>query len=433
VSREMVGYADLDQYGSWQSYPDYGAGVVSDDRGAGLGAVPRRLLDRSGRVGPDVGRSSALGVCALPLRPLGPYRRPLGVVPRRVYEASGLGAGAGRVVRRIPVGSLGRSWSTGLWLGAARLARALSSDVAPMFVQLLGPLQPALRRERDRASERATRPLCKSRRSGRAVRGRRHELDEAQAGGAESGERSRVTRDLSAGSCPVRRQWSREHGQFPAPDRFERAHLRRRPTYVSTGRNPPVPRATFSPGTPTGSGETLSPGPTRVSPAASGMQREREGVRTAPAQSLRPQDVAAPATPRRIGGQTAGIRTPARRREAVAPSRVAHAPAAAGGHAAQPGPRLARPSAACLRSRPRRRSLHRRRVRRARRLPPRRQTRGVDAREATSPYPTCRRAERPASNSGACWSRRPARGDVACAMSAVSWRSARGACRRRRA
>ena len=25
VSNQMVGYADLEQYGTWQTYPDYGA------------------------------------------------------------------------------------------------------------------------------------------------------------------------------------------------------------------------------------------------------------------------------------------------------------------------------------------------------------------------------------------------------------------------
>ena len=104
VSREMVGYADLDEYGSWQTYPEYGPVWFPTAGGARLGALSRRLLDRRRRLGPHVGRSRAVGLRALPLRSLGLGRRSLGLVSGRLCRPSRLGAGAGRVGRRPGLG-----------------------------------------------------------------------------------------------------------------------------------------------------------------------------------------------------------------------------------------------------------------------------------------------------------------------------------------
>ena len=150
VSRQMVGYADLDEYGSWQTYPDYGAVWYPDGGGARLGALPRRLLDRRRRMGPDVGRRARRGAT----------RRSTTAAGRGSAAA---GAGARAATSRVPSGR--RRWSrgsaaragalsvasgrAGLRLGAARLGRCRTIRLAPMLVQLLGALQPALCGERD--------------------------------------------------------------------------------------------------------------------------------------------------------------------------------------------------------------------------------------------------------------------------------------------
>ena len=67
----------------------------------------RRIATATGRRsghGARRGSTMRLGLCAVPLRALGVHRRSLGMVPRRVREASGLGAGARRLVRRIELG-----------------------------------------------------------------------------------------------------------------------------------------------------------------------------------------------------------------------------------------------------------------------------------------------------------------------------------------
>jgi hypothetical protein len=57
-----------------------------------------------GRVGPDVGRQRAVGLRAVPLRPLGVDRRPLGLVPRWLCRASRLGACIGPRGTAVPRG-----------------------------------------------------------------------------------------------------------------------------------------------------------------------------------------------------------------------------------------------------------------------------------------------------------------------------------------
>ena len=80
--RDMTGYEDLDQHGTWRTLPEYGAVWVPDARRAGLGAVSPRSLGVDLAVGLDVGRRRAVGLRAFPLRPLGARPRPLGVGAR---------------------------------------------------------------------------------------------------------------------------------------------------------------------------------------------------------------------------------------------------------------------------------------------------------------------------------------------------------------
>ena len=83
--------------------------VVSDAGRAGLGAVPQRLLDHRRRLRLDLGRLRAVGLRAVPLRPLGAPRRPLGLVPGRLRRAPALGAGDGRLGRRLGLGNWARA------------------------------------------------------------------------------------------------------------------------------------------------------------------------------------------------------------------------------------------------------------------------------------------------------------------------------------
>src|SRR5206468_11082303 len=97
----------------------------------------------------------AVGLCALPLWALGVRKRSLGLVSGRVRCAAVVGAGARRVVWRQRLGLFGIVRRTGLWLGAARLARALRAVVARVHVELLRALQPTLRGERGGTAQRA--------------------------------------------------------------------------------------------------------------------------------------------------------------------------------------------------------------------------------------------------------------------------------------
>ena len=123
VSRQMVGYADLDQYGAWETAPEYGAVWYPANVSPRLGAVSRRYWTDVAGVGPDVGRRRAVGLCAVPLRPLGVHPRPLGMVSGRLRRAAGVGAGAGGMGRRPglarPGRSAGRSTAGCRWAGAS--------------------------------------------------------------------------------------------------------------------------------------------------------------------------------------------------------------------------------------------------------------------------------------------------------------------------
>src|SRR5260370_17265782 len=70
--------------------------------GRRLGALPLWPLGLGGAVGLDLGRRCALGVCSLPLRPLGLCQRLLGLDSRASCGASGLPSGSSFLVWCIP-------------------------------------------------------------------------------------------------------------------------------------------------------------------------------------------------------------------------------------------------------------------------------------------------------------------------------------------
>jgi hypothetical protein len=135
VSPEMTGAEDLDRYGQWQQTPDT-ARSGADGR-TGRRCRTRRPLGLGAAVGLDLGRRPALGLRAVPLRPLGlsPQRLVLGA--RHLRRPAGLRAGAGGLGwrsarRRLDHGRRRRDSG----LVPARAARGLRAEL---------PCQPALR------------------------------------------------------------------------------------------------------------------------------------------------------------------------------------------------------------------------------------------------------------------------------------------------
>ena len=142
-------------------------GLVSQRCRARLGTVPQWLLGAGGRLGADLGRLFALGLRAIPLRPMGVRSRPLGLGAGYLCGASILGAGAGRLDGRRRVELFGQQRRTGLRVGAARVGRGVSAVVGSLFRRLLAALQPAVCGQRRCAVNRATCPLHQSRGTGR--------------------------------------------------------------------------------------------------------------------------------------------------------------------------------------------------------------------------------------------------------------------------
>ena len=199
VSREMVGYADLDEHGSWQTYPEYGAvwfptavapgwAPYSDGYWTDVGGWGRTWVDRApwGYAPFHYGRWAWVG---------GRW----GWCSWRLRGASRLGARARCVGRWPGVGPLGASRRPGLWLGAAGLGRRLPPPLAPLLVQLLGALQPALCGERDHASGRAAGPLCQLRRAWCALGCHRAGTRGPKTGCDEPRQRAHLARDLCTG------------------------------------------------------------------------------------------------------------------------------------------------------------------------------------------------------------------------------------------
>ena len=177
----VYGVDDLDEYGAWRRVPTYGA-VWVPRVAAGWVPYSTGLLGARPVLRLDLGRRRAVGLGAVPLRPLGPRERILGVVAWPSRRAPVLRARAGRVlrkqellgrrqlrrrsVRRLGRAGLGRA--AGSLVGTARLPRRRS----------LGGLGRAALREQPRDQplhdrEREQDPPLRARRPRRCVRRRR--------------------------------------------------------------------------------------------------------------------------------------------------------------------------------------------------------------------------------------------------------------------
>ena len=87
VSPDMIGAADLDDYGDWQPPNQDNQGdreqVVPAQRTRRLDALLERPLGLGRSLGLDVGGGRAVGLCAFPLRTLGQLWRTLGLLEDR--------------------------------------------------------------------------------------------------------------------------------------------------------------------------------------------------------------------------------------------------------------------------------------------------------------------------------------------------------------
>ncbi len=132
--------------------------LVSDGRRAGLGAVSATATGRTSGLGPDVGRSSRPGAMRRSTTVAGPTSAVVGGgAPARTQ-----GVRSGR--RRSSPGTAARAGAAPSGMARRSTAgcrsgwrRGVSPLVAPVLVQLLGALQPALCGERHGAPERAAR------------------------------------------------------------------------------------------------------------------------------------------------------------------------------------------------------------------------------------------------------------------------------------
>ncbi len=210
VSPEMVGYADLDPYGSWQQLPDYGAVWFPHEVATDWAPYSDGYWTNVGGWGIDLGRLRALGLCPVPLRPLGLGRRALGLVPGPARRAAALGAGAGRVAGRTRLGTLARPRLAGVRLDPARLARPVPAALARLLRPLLVALQPPVWRRRAGASAPAAVDLREQPGPRRAHRRRRRDARRCPPGrewpaagaGQRRGDRAGPRHAAAAGAAP---------------------------------------------------------------------------------------------------------------------------------------------------------------------------------------------------------------------------------------
>ena len=136
VSPEMTGAEDLDRYGSGEQTPEYGAIWMPRSVSADWAPYTHRPLGVGAPLGLDLGRRRAVGLRAVPLRPLGLPPQCLVLGARHLRRPPGLRAGAGGVGRRPAHRrlDLGRRRRAGR-LVPARAARGLRAGL---------PGQPAL-------------------------------------------------------------------------------------------------------------------------------------------------------------------------------------------------------------------------------------------------------------------------------------------------
>ena len=150
---------------------------------ASPGSTPHRgATHRSTTV---AGPGSAAAGAGVPARS---SRAPSG--PRRWSAGSGAQGGASRASRRA-----------GVRMGTARLGRAASSMVAPLFLQLLGEVQPSLCSQRRRASDAPTRAVPQRRGPGCNERCRRADALGPAPGPRASGPGALAAIPVGAGAC----------------------------------------------------------------------------------------------------------------------------------------------------------------------------------------------------------------------------------------
>ena len=100
LSAGVTGYEDLNGYGDWINDGGYGRVWVAALRAERLGALSHRPLVLRAAVGLDLDRRAAVGLRAVPLRPLGQSQQSLGLGAAAARCPAGLCAGAGRLRRR---------------------------------------------------------------------------------------------------------------------------------------------------------------------------------------------------------------------------------------------------------------------------------------------------------------------------------------------
>ncbi len=137
VSRDVVGYQDLDANGTWRVDAAYGNVWYPESSGHRLGALPRRPLGMDRPLGLDLGGRRALGLRRVALRPLDESARNMGLGPRPSANTRLLRPGARRVCRRRQLSAIHfhrhRRWSR---MVPARAARGLSTSLSgepPLF------------------------------------------------------------------------------------------------------------------------------------------------------------------------------------------------------------------------------------------------------------------------------------------------------------
>ncbi len=113
ISADVVGYEDMQAYGAWSNDPDYGAGMVAEFGVGELAALQHRLVGLFGALWLELGRRAAVGLRALPLRPLGQPQQPL------VLGAAGAAASTRSMRRRWSPSSAAPNWA---WRSATPIA-----------------------------------------------------------------------------------------------------------------------------------------------------------------------------------------------------------------------------------------------------------------------------------------------------------------------
>ena len=130
VSPYMTGYEQLDTHGDWVVRRQLRRRVVPARRPGGWAPYRYGQLALGPAVGLDLGRSRAVGLCALPLRALGDGRTALGLGAGRVRAPAGVGPCAGGL-RRSERRRLGGHRRPGGRLVSARTVAPLRAALSP--------------------------------------------------------------------------------------------------------------------------------------------------------------------------------------------------------------------------------------------------------------------------------------------------------------